>query len=478
MSFSGKRGEAAPGTAPIISAKGLGKLYELYAKPQDRIKQLLLCGAKTYYREHWALRDVSFEVMPGEAIGVIGRNGAGKSTLLQLLAGVLTPTEGEILVPRRITALLELGSGFKPEFTGRQNVFVNAAVLGIPRKVVKERMEDIIAFADIGQYIDQPVKTYSSGMFLRLAFAVTTSLEPEVLIIDEALAVGDVFFRQKCYDRLEGLLDKGVAVMLVSHALNDVAQFCNRALYLNRGRVEFWGGAAEAVKLFMLKSQTGIPGETRTGQDAELAKAVAASLESEEAAQGFWPAEDAFLDLSGVAEASNGWTKCTHAALCDAEGRPCRLFEQGETAYVYCRYEIFEDMDVPVTGIEFINDKRVIVFGKNTLQFDCPVPECVPAGSVLRARYAVKLDLAPGEYTFNLGFVALSRKDFERRADFSHPELEARCTVAGVLSAVGGFMVGFRSIGALPVQLTHHGIANLPGEAGMELLAPRRAGDS
>ena len=463
--------------APAIRVSGLGKLYELYKKPQDRIKQLFALGGKKYYREHWALKDVAFDVKPGEAFGIIGRNGAGKSTLLQLLAGVLEPTEGEIIIPKKVTALLELGSGFKPEFTGRQNVFVNAAVLGIPRRIVKERMDDIIAFADIGQYIDQPVKTYSSGMFLRLAFAVTTSLEPEVLIIDEALAVGDVFFRQKCYDRLEGLMDKGVIVVLVSHALNDVAQFCHRALFLSGGKVEFLGDASEAVKLFMLKAQTGGKKEPAiTTSHAAMSANLAADLPAEEESQGFWPEQDAFLDLSGLTPATNGWTSCTHVALCDAEGRPCRGFEQGETAYVHCRYEILEDMEIPVTGIELINDKRTIVFGKNTLQFDCPVPETTPAGSVLRISYAIKLDLAPGEYTFNLGFTTISRKDFAHRAEFSHPELDARTTVVSTLSNVGGFMVTFRMLDTRPVQLTHHGVANLPGQAGMELLARRGEG--
>ena len=464
-------GRSRIGTADVvIKAEGVGKMYELYARPQDRIKQLFPITGKRYYREHWALRDVSFEVRRGEAFGVIGRNGAGKSTLLQLLAGVLDPTEGEIFVPEKITALLELGSGFKPEFTGRQNIFINAAVLGVPRRVVRERMDDIIAFADIGRYIDQPVKTYSSGMFLRLAFAVTTSLEPEVLIIDEALAVGDVFFRQKCYDRLEGLLEKGVVVALVSHALNDVAQFCDRALMLDRGGVEFVGDAAEAVKLFMLKSQAGPGGGPRRAALSERA-AAGAALAPEDEAEGFWPAEDAFLDLSGLTPASNGMVECVQAALCDAGGRAALGFEQGQTAYIYCRYKVLQDMEVPVAGVEIINDKRVIVFGKNTLQFDCPTPRFTPAGAVLRVCYEVKLALGPGEYTFNLGFTTMSAEDFDRRADMSHPELDARNTVVHTLSNAGGFMVVFRMVGSRPVQLTHHGLADLPGRAGMELLA-------
>ena len=448
---------------PVIAARGVSKMYELYNRPQDRLRQLLMPGRKPLYREHWALRDVSFEVMPGEAFGIIGKNGAGKSTLLQILAGVLEPTAGEVVLPERTTALLELGSGFKPEFTGRQNVYVNAAVLGIPRAVAEARMEEVAAFADIGPHFDQPVKTYSSGMFLRLAFAVTTSLEPQVLIIDEALAVGDVFFRQKCYQRLEGLLARGTVVVLVSHAMNDVAQFCHRALLIERGRVAYLGDAAAAVKRYMVGDGGAAP--RSSGETTPLSL----ELPAEEEAEGFWPDADAFLDLSAVAAASNDWAACTHVAVCDASGHACRSFEQGETVSIFCRYVVAHDLEVAVAGVELINDKRIIVFGKNTLQFDCEHPGATPAGASLRIRFDIHLDLAPGEYTFNLGFSALSLADFNRRSTLSHQELESRTTVISILTRAGDFMITFRSRDTTPVQLTHHGVANLPGSASMQL---------
>lgn len=454
-----------PSDAPVIAARGVSKMYELYSRPQDRLRQLLFPGGKPLFREHWALRDVSFEVRPGEAFGIIGKNGAGKSTLLQILAGVLEPTAGEVVLPERTTALLELGSGFKPEFTGRQNVYVNAAVLGIPRAVVEARLDDIAAFADIGPHFDQPVKTYSSGMFLRLAFAVTTSLEPEVLIIDEALAVGDVFFRQKCYQRLEGLLARGTVVVLVSHAMNDVAQFCHRALFLERGKVVFCGDAAAAVKRYMVGGAATPDRTTPT----ESVSTQSLELPAEGAVGRFWPAADAFLDLSGAAAAENGFATLSHVAVCDASGQPCRAFEQGETVSIFCRYEVGHDIEVAVAGVELINDKRIIVFGKNTLQFDCEHPDATPAGSVVRVRFDLTLALAPGEYTFNLGFSTISRADFARRAALSHQELESRSTVISILTRAGDFMVTFRSRDTTPVQLTHHGLANLPGQAVMGL---------
>lgn len=444
----------------LVCVEGLSKVYHLYKRPQDRLRQLLAVGGRTYYKEHWALKDVSFTIAPGEAFGIIGRNGAGKSTLLQVLAGVLSPTAGRVETPGRVAALLELGSGFKPDFTGRQNVFINAAVLGVPRAVAEARLDEILAFADIGAHIDQPVRTYSSGMFLRLAFAVTICLEPEVLIVDEALAVGDVFFRQKCYARLQSLMEKGVAVVLVSHAMNDVAQFCTRALYLERGQVKFLGPSMDAVKLYMLSAAAS---QTTLATSCTF-DALPADIEGF-GGEDFWPSDASFLDISAAGRAESGFAQCLRVAVLDCTGQPASAFEQGDTAHFYVEYRIDAPLEVPVAGVELISDKGVIVFGKNTLQYDCRVPELVPAGSILRFVYEVKLDLAVAEYTFGVGLTAMSAADFARRAEMTHPELDGRNTVLSSLSNVGSLAVTFRTTDTAPVQLTHHGVANLPGTA-------------
>jgi lipopolysaccharide transport system ATP-binding protein len=239
-------------TSPI-RLDAVSKCYRLFQNPQDRFKQALLdrfpkvCGRKStasLYREHWALRDVSFELQPGEAVGILGRNGAGKSTLLQIIAGTVAPTSGTVQTVGRITALLELGSGFNPEFTGRENVFMNAGIFGLSREDTERRFDEIGAFADIGDFIDQPVKTYSSGMMMRLAFAVQTALEPKVLIVDEALSVGDMFFQAKCMARISRLVDSGVALLFVSHDISTVRQLCRRAVLLDGGVVRSMGPAA------------------------------------------------------------------------------------------------------------------------------------------------------------------------------------------------------------------------------------------
>lgn len=239
-------------TTPI-QLESISKCYRIFQNPQDRFKQVLLDRfqnvigrkkASPLYREHWALRDVSFELQPGEAVGILGRNGAGKSTLLQIIAGTLEPTSGSVKTTGRITALLELGSGFNPEFTGRENVFLNAQILGMSRDDALARFDDIASFADIGDFIDQPVKTYSSGMMMRLAFAVQTAVDPKVLIVDEALSVGDMFFQAKCMARINKLVDAGVALLFVSHDISAVRQLCRRAVLLDGGKVRAIGSAA------------------------------------------------------------------------------------------------------------------------------------------------------------------------------------------------------------------------------------------
>ena len=239
----------------MIRIENVGKRYQTYAHPSDRLKQFIVPRIQTalgrtprqYAHDFWALRHVSLEVRRGEAVGIVGRNGSGKSTLLQLITGILTPTEGVVESQGKVAALLELGSGFNPEFTGRENVFLNAALLGFNRAQVEERFDRIASFADIGDFIDQPVKTYSSGMFVRLAFAVQVQLEPDILIVDEALAVGDALFQKRCYQRIESYLEDGGTLLFVSHDDEAVRTLTSRALLLSNGQVRASGASSEVI---------------------------------------------------------------------------------------------------------------------------------------------------------------------------------------------------------------------------------------
>ncbi|MES2042140.1 MAG: ABC transporter ATP-binding protein [Pseudomonadota bacterium] len=220
-----------------IKVEQLSKCYQLYDKPQDRLKQMFLSRSKTYYREFWALRDVSFEIAPGETVGIIGRNGSGKSSLLQMICGTLSPTSGTVTTHGRLAALLELGAGFNTEFTGRENVFLNAAILGFPQEQMLERMGEILAFSELGDFLDQPVKTYSSGMYARLAFSIAIHVDPEILIVDEALAVGDARFVAKCMRRIKDIQKTGASILFVSHDVSSVRTLCDRAIWLDKGRL-------------------------------------------------------------------------------------------------------------------------------------------------------------------------------------------------------------------------------------------------
>jgi ABC-type polysaccharide/polyol phosphate transport system ATPase subunit len=225
----------------IIQVVNLGKCYRIYDSPKDRLKQALWRGRRQYYREFWALRNISLEVRRGETLGIIGRNGSGKSTLLQMICGTLTPTEGALQTHGRVAALLELGSGFNPEFTGRENVAINARLLGLSEKEVDEKFDEIVEFSEIGQFIDQPVKTYSSGMFVRVAFAIASHSDPDILIVDEALSVGDFAFQNKCITRIKQLRDKGMTLIFVSHDLSTLQLICNRAIWIHEGQLKAVG---------------------------------------------------------------------------------------------------------------------------------------------------------------------------------------------------------------------------------------------
>lgn len=258
-----------------IDVRGLGKSYHIYERPSHRLLQGLARGRKQYFREFWALRGVDLQVRRGQTVGVVGRNGSGKSTLLQMLAGTLTPTEGSVRVNGRVAALLELGSGFNPDFTGRENVFLNASILGLSRSEVEARLDDILAFADIGEFIDQPIRNYSSGMAVRLAFAVQAQVQPQVLIVDEALAVGDAKFQAKCFARLKQLKQEGVAILLVSHATDQIVQHCDHALLLDGGRPLCSGKPRDVVNRYLDvlfgKDEAQAAGEAGGGSGGEAA---------------------------------------------------------------------------------------------------------------------------------------------------------------------------------------------------------------
>lgn len=260
-----------------IRAHNLSKCYQVYDRPQDRLWQSFLRGRHKLYREFWALRDASFELRRGETVGVIGRNGSGKSTLLQIVCGTLAPTSGTLEVNGRISALIELGSGFNPEFTGRENVYLNGAIHGLTAQQIDNRFNDIAAFADIGDFMDQPVKTFSSGMYARLAFAASLSVDPDILVIDEILAVGDAPFQAKCVKAFHRLRDNGCTILLVSHDTYMIRNFCQRALYLRRGEFMGFGDSSTMVDKYNIEVESAIASARSSAEDTSPGENAAAS---------------------------------------------------------------------------------------------------------------------------------------------------------------------------------------------------------
>jgi lipopolysaccharide transport system ATP-binding protein len=408
------------------------------------------------------LQDVSFELRGGETIGVIGQNGSGKSTLLQILAGTLMPTTGEVRMNGRVAALLELGSGFNPEFTGRENVYLNGAILGFSREQMNERFDDIAAFADIGDFIDQPVKLYSSGMYVRLAFAVQTCIEPDILIIDEVLSVGDIFFQQKCFARLDELLAKKTAIILVSHDMGVIEKYSANTLLLDKGRCHFLGQPNEAVqRYFVLDQQRQRPAQSASNTADPISSHNNAALIPD------WPAEAAFAVPETARLIGGESAVCRRVALCRKDGRPSRLFEMGETAYFYYEIELLEDIEVPVGGITLTNAMNVNVHGKNTAQHQLSAPKKVTKGSRIRFRQTIQLSLGQGLYSYSIGFSTIAFEDYARFVERPYAHYHKQAQVLFVYQQAGSVQVVLRANGP---DLPFHGTADLSGEAAMTII--------
>jgi ABC-type polysaccharide/polyol phosphate transport system, ATPase component len=452
-----------------IDVREVSKCYHVYAKPSDRLKQSILpriqhalgLPEKAYYREFWALRDVSFSVRAGESVGIIGRNGSGKSTLLQLICGTLAPTGGHMATRGRVAALLELGSGFNPEFTGRENIYMNGAVLGLTEEEMSARYERIVEFSEISEFIDQPVKTYSSGMFMRLAFAVQAHIDASVVIIDEALTVGDVFFRQKCYARLDELRASGAAILLVSHSMPDIEQYCERAVLLDRGVVRFIGSSSEAARHYYLVNQE------RSGPPAHSAatnlEVEPTNDEKEESIGCPRPQAGAFLDISTKSQVGDGRARCMGVALMDIEGRARNNFKQGERAIIYSEYAVSEEIGIPISGLVISSDRGTIVHGKNSWQCDlADEVEVAKGGTSIHSWQEVTLDLAPGDYVYEIGLSCVSEPEWRHRNAMSYDQINAAEVRVCHMVNVGSFSIGLATRDGVTL-LTHHGLANLPG---------------
>ena len=399
-----------------IRIQNISKRYEIYETPRDRLKQFILPRlqrliARTinqYFREFWAVNDVSFDVKRGETVGIIGRNGSGKSTLLQMICGTLNPTNGMIQTNGRIAALLELGSGFNPEFTGRENVYMNASVLGLTSSEIDLRFNDIVAFADIGDFIDQPVKTYSSGMMVRLAFAVIAHVDADILVIDEALAVGDAFFTQKCMRFLREFMTKGT-ILFVSHDTGAVVNLCSKAILLNRGKIEEIGTPKEVIQNYLASSYEGIQ-----SVDGVVNNESQNMLEIEHSE--IRDMREAYINNSNLRndievfkfeQHQNGFgagdAKIISVRLLDPKGNPLSWVVGGEDVILEIKCFATKDILRPIVGFDFKDRLGQTIFGDNTYLVYQHKPFAVLQANELIARFEFRLPILPtGDYSITV----------------------------------------------------------------------------
>lgn len=382
-----------------IIVSDVSKVYRLYDRQRDRLWESLGLDRKKSYKEKYALNHVSFQVRRGETVGIIGTNGSGKSTMLKLITGVLTPTSGNITVDGRISALLELGAGFNNEYTGIENVYLNGTMIGFSKEEIDERLDDIIRFADIGDYIDQPVKSYSSGMFVRLAFAVAINIDPEILIVDEALSVGDVFFQAKCYRKFEDFKRAGKTILFVSHDLSAISRYCDRAILLNQGDMIYDGTPKEAIDIYKKVLVNQYSAET-SPEDASAAGDKAGGESGKVPAQKRW--KDRYPVNPSLVEYGEKNGEIVDYALIDENGLMTSNFLKGSKFTVRMKVRAHGDILEPIFAFTIKNMKGIEICGTNTTMEKVPVP-AMHDGDEHIVEFTQKIDLQGGEYLLSLG---------------------------------------------------------------------------
>lgn len=380
-----------------IKVDNVSKVYKMYPKASDRLIDTFHLMPWRKYGTHEALKGVSFEINQGETVGIIGTNGSGKSTILKIITGVLHPTSGDVKVNGRISALLELGAGFNQEYTGIENIYLNGTMIGFTEEEIDEKLQDILDFADIGDFVYQPVKTYSSGMFVRLAFAVAINIDPEILIVDEALSVGDVFFQSKCYRKFEEFKKMGKTILFVSHDLSSIAKYCDRVILLNQGDKLGEGGPKEMIDVYK---------QVLVGQYTAGAQAGKLELSEEELQECI----DRGMNPDTL-EYGSKKAKIKSCTVVDENGRVTNAIVKGTKFSIIVEGEIYEDLESPIFAYSFKNVKGTEITGTNTM-FEKALTEPVAGGTKLRVTFTQEMNLQGSEYLISLGLTGFEKGNF------------------------------------------------------------------
>jgi len=387
-----------------ISLKDVSKCFKRYSRPVDKLKEVLLPG-KSRADEFWALRDINIEIPKGQTVGIVGRNGSGKSTLLQIIVGTLTPSSGDVRVDGRISALLELGSGFNPEFTGRQNIFFNGRLLGLSQKQIEERFDDIAAFADIGDFIEQPVKTYSSGMSVRLAFAVAVNVSPEILIVDEALAVGDIVFQHRCMRRMRAMMDSGVTTLFVSHDAGAIKTLCNLAVMIHDGKVHTTG-LPNVVVIEYLKLVTEL--ELGLAQEIEVNCKQQVNTFVDNAIQALdsqnFDIESPSSNFSKATRRGSGKARIENVKILNQLGHyagESPIFAFNEEVTLIVNLKVYSVIKSCIVGFHLCDKNGNEVIGSNTLEENIKIDKLEP-GEEIEIKFKFNLPLRPSSYSLTV----------------------------------------------------------------------------
>ncbi len=395
-----------------IRVDDVSKLYKLYDKPSDRLKESLGLTRKKLYKEHYALHNVSFDVKRGETVGIIGTNGSGKSTILKIITGVLNPSGGHVEIDGRISALLELGAGFNMEYTGIENIYLNGTMIGFSREEIDAKMQDILDFADIGDFVHQPVKTYSSGMFVRLAFAVAINIDPEILIVDEALSVGDVFFQAKCYKKFEDFKKMGKTILFVSHDLGSISKYCDRVVLLNRGKKLAEGTPKEMVSMYKRIMVNQDKAEEIAAHQMDMS-----SLEEdcekeikEAACEGQW--KNHYNLNPDVDEYGNGAAEIEDFAIIDENGNYTNAIVKGTRFRLKSKVKFKQDVHDPIFTYTFKNIQGVAITGTNTMYEKKDVP-LAKEGETYVATFEQDMFLQGGEYLLSMSCTGYRDGEFQ-----------------------------------------------------------------
>ncbi len=404
--MNGPVGEFMEEKQAAILVKDISKIYKLYDRPKDRIKEAFGFDKKQAYKLHYALNEIHLEIYKGETVGIIGTNGSGKSTLLKIITGVLHPTEGEVKVWGRISALLELGAGFNMEYNGIENVYLNGTMMGFSEREIDKKLPGILEFADIGNYVNQPVKTYSSGMFVRLAFAVAINIEPEILIVDEALSVGDVFFQAKCYHKFEEFKKLGKTIVFVSHDLSSISKYCDRVFLLDKGILLGEGTAKEMIDAYkrVLVGQYEFP--------AKLQEALPEELQQDGGMGGKQSGQEgAGSNLSGL-EYGTGQAEIVEYYFTDDRDVRTTAVIKGSLFTLHMKVKFHEHIPGPIFAFSFKNVIGTEITGTNTM-IEKAFLDSVDGGQVKDVTFTQKMSLQGGEYLLSLGVTGYRGDVFE-----------------------------------------------------------------